>query len=342
MSRFSQMLGIVYTEPNEESETMNAQIENPDIEVQWTDETAYYPSQDVEKEITVENFLELEEFLELEDREQLGDFDSSREVIMEDFLELEEWLDSEQKLDDERNVKRKDLETSSKISIDRQQRDEIDRHPPYIADQRPPYIIDRHPLDSIELHPPDCIDRHPWLDELPGYIVELEPVEERMYMSKASHLAFPKHQRPPIWTEEAVGFHKRVKMIHDHVKILVPCDVFEAESPIPPDKSIQLSSYSGVFNDHICVENSQRRGLRFSGEVDNGPIVEVSSDTNKPASIDITTSPSIDTGRESEQNDKSRVHIRCFSQPFAKLRALLIPQMIDKGEESMEEAFTQE
>ena len=36
------------------------------------------------------------------------------------------------------------------------------------------------------------------------------------------------------------------------------------------------------------------------------------------------------------------VRSRCFSQPFAKLRALLIPQMIDKGEESMEEAFTQE
>ncbi|KAL0759211.1 hypothetical protein Bca101_075361 [Brassica carinata] len=32
MSSFSQMLGIVYTEPNEESETMNAQIEKPDIE----------------------------------------------------------------------------------------------------------------------------------------------------------------------------------------------------------------------------------------------------------------------------------------------------------------------
>ena len=38
MSSFSQMLGIVYTEPNEESETMNAQIEKPYIEVQWTDE----------------------------------------------------------------------------------------------------------------------------------------------------------------------------------------------------------------------------------------------------------------------------------------------------------------
>ena len=38
---------------------------------------------------------------------------------------------------------------------------------------------------------------------------------------------------------------------------------------------------------------------------------------------------------------KSRVCNRCFSQPFAKVRALLIA-VIDKGEESMEEAFTQE
>ncbi|KAF2571082.1 hypothetical protein F2Q70_00004531 [Brassica cretica] len=39
---------------------------------------------------------------------------------------------------------------------------------------------------------------------------------------------------------------------------------------------------------------------------------------------------------------KSRVRSICFSQPFAKFRALLIAEMIDKGEESMEEAFTQE
>ena len=32
---------------------------------------------------------------------------------------------------------------------------------------------------------------------------------------------------------------------------------------------------------------------------------------------------------------KSRVRNRCFSQPFAKLRALFIAEMINKGEESM-------
>ena len=39
---------------------------------------------------------------------------------------------------------------------------------------------------------------------------------------------------------------------------------------------------------------------------------------------------------------KSRVCSRCFSHPFAKLRPLLIAEMIDKEEESMEEAFTKE
>ena len=39
---------------------------------------------------------------------------------------------------------------------------------------------------------------------------------------------------------------------------------------------------------------------------------------------------------------KYRVCSRCFSQPFAKLRALPIAEMIVKGEESTEEAFTQE
>ena len=39
---------------------------------------------------------------------------------------------------------------------------------------------------------------------------------------------------------------------------------------------------------------------------------------------------------------KSRVRSRCFSQPIAKLRALLISEMIDKGRESMEESLTKE
>ena len=101
-----------------------------------------------------------------------------------------------------------------------------------------------------------------------------------------------------------------MKRIHDHVKIVVPCAVFEAESPIPPDRSMQFSSYIGVFDDHQHVEASQR-GLRFRDEVDKGPTEAASidtgwipsNDTNKPASIDAITSPSIDTGRISEQKE---------------------------------------
>uniref|UniRef100_A0A0D2ZVE8 Uncharacterized protein n=1 Tax=Brassica oleracea var. oleracea TaxID=109376 RepID=A0A0D2ZVE8_BRAOL len=253
------------------------------------------PTSDGNREITTEYFLELEEFLELEDGEKLEDLDSSREVTMEDFLKLEEWLDdmdqnSKKKLDDDQHTSRGDLETSPKASIDRQQPDEIDRQQPHIIDQRPPYIIDRqsadridlHPPSIIDRHPPDCIGRHPSLEELPGYIVELEQVEERMYMSKASHLAFPKHQRPPIWTEEADGFHKRVKRIRDPVKIVVPCAVFEAEPPIPPDRSMQLPWVEAALIDTNRI-----------------PL----NDINKPTSIDATTSPSIDTRRVSEQKE---------------------------------------
>ncbi|KAF2582738.1 hypothetical protein F2Q68_00004994 [Brassica cretica] len=220
-----------------------------------------------------------------------------------------------------------------------------------------------------------------------------------MYMSRDSHLVVPKHQRPLIWTEEAVGFHKRVKRIHYPVKIVVPCAVFEAESPITPDISMQFSSYIEVLDDHQHAEASQR-GLRFRDEVDKGPTEAASkdtdripsNDTNKPSSIDATTSPSIDTGSVSEQKEfdvcenlfngdttkrsdkfggkkrrnwkkrkrikgdsqlsfiprfsdgvrKSRVGSKCFSKPFEKLRALFFAEMIDKGEESMKEAFTQE
>uniref|UniRef100_A0A0D3BH42 Uncharacterized protein n=1 Tax=Brassica oleracea var. oleracea TaxID=109376 RepID=A0A0D3BH42_BRAOL len=224
---------------------------------------------------------------------------------MEDFLELEEEdmdQNSKKKLDDDKHTSRGDMETS-KASIDRHQPDEIDRQPPRIIDLHPP-DIDRHRQPVIDRHHTPNIDRCPLLDVQSGCIVEMEPIDERMHKSEASHPAVPKHQRPPIWTEEAVGFHKRVKRIHDPVKIVVSCDVFEAESPIPPDRSMQFSSYNEVLDDHQHVEASQR-GLQFRDEVDKGPAEAASVDTdqipsndiNKPASIDATTSPSIDTGR---------------------------------------------
>ncbi|KAF3580231.1 hypothetical protein DY000_02030660 [Brassica cretica] len=276
-----------------------------------TDVSSCSPSPDVEKGITMEDSLELEEFLELKDGEKLEDLDSSREVTMEDFLELEEWLEDmdqnlKKKLDDDQHNSREDLETS-KASIDRHKPDEIDRQPPHIIDLHPP-DIDRHRQPIIDRHHPPNIDRCPLLDVLPCYIIEMEPIEERMYMSKASHLAVPKHQIPPIWTEEVVGFHKRVKRIHDPVKTVVPCAVFEAESPIPHDRSIQFSSHIEVLDDHQHVEASQR-GLRFRDEADKGPAEATSINTdqipsnniNKPASIDANPSPSIDSGRVSEK-----------------------------------------
>ncbi|KAF3602336.1 hypothetical protein F2Q69_00036206 [Brassica cretica] len=238
------------------------------------------PTSDGDREITIEDFVELEEFLELEDGEKLEDLDSSREVTMEDFLDLKEWLEdmdqnSKKKLDDDQYTSRGGLETS-KASIDRHQPAEIDRQKPLIIDLHPPNI-DRHSQPIIDRQHPPNIDRCPLLDDPPGCIVELEQVQERMYMSKASHFAVPKYHRTPIWTEEAVGFHKRVKRIHNPVK---------------------------------HVEASQR-GLRFRDEVDKGPeeatLIDTdkipSNDINKSASIDATTSPSIDTGRVSEQKE---------------------------------------
>ena len=172
--------------------------------------------------------LELEEFMELKDGEKLGDLDSSREVTMEDFLMLEEWLkgmdqNSKKNLDKDQHTSRGYLKTLPKASIDRHQPNEIDRHPPY--------IVDRHAPDSIDLRPPDYINRHTLLDELHSCMVELEPAEERMHKSESSHLAVLEHLRPPIWAEEVVGIHKRVKRIHVPVKFVVSCIVVEVEFP---------------------------------------------------------------------------------------------------------------
>ncbi|KAF3609136.1 hypothetical protein DY000_02047550 [Brassica cretica] len=67
---------------------------------------------------------------------------------------------------------------------------------------------------------------------------------------------------------------------------------------------MQISSYMDVLDDHQHVEASQR-GLRFRDEVDKDPakaaLIDTdripSNETNKPTSIDATTSPSIDTRR---------------------------------------------
>nr|VDD46207.1 unnamed protein product [Brassica oleracea] len=272
------------TRPLEIPESLNCPQDIAESAQKSIDISSCDPTSDGDREITMEDFLELEEFLELEDEEKVEDLDSSREVTMEDFLELKEWLEdmdhnSQKKLDDDQHTSRGDLETS-KASIDQHQPDEIDRHQPCIIDKHPPFIIVRNLPDGIDLHPPDIIDRHPLLDEPHGFIIEMEPIEERVHESEASYNADSKHLRPLICAEEAAGIHKKMKMIHDPVKIVVPCAVFEAESPIPPDRSMQFTEAASVDTDRIP-----------------------SNDTNKPTSIDITTSPSIDTGRISEQKE---------------------------------------
>ncbi|KAF3512459.1 hypothetical protein F2Q69_00009165 [Brassica cretica] len=131
--------------------------------------------------------------------------DVDREITMEDCLELEdeaqpENLDQnlEKKLDDDQLTSERDLGTSLKAGIDRESPYIIDLHPPYIIDRHATYIINLHLSDCINRHSPNDIDRHPSSDELPGYIVELEPVEEREYKSETSHLFVTRHLRPPI------------------------------------------------------------------------------------------------------------------------------------------------
>nr|VDD61081.1 unnamed protein product [Brassica oleracea] len=97
--------------------------------------------------------------------------------------------------------------------------------------------------------------------------------------------------------------------MHDPVKIVVPCAVFEVEFRIPPDKD--------KFGGKKRRNWKKRKWIKGDSQLSLIP-------------------------RFSDGVRKSRVHSKCFSKPFAKLRALLIAEMIDKGEESTEEAFTQE
>uniref|UniRef100_A0A0D3BGJ2 Uncharacterized protein n=1 Tax=Brassica oleracea var. oleracea TaxID=109376 RepID=A0A0D3BGJ2_BRAOL len=304
-----------------------------ELTLESTGISSSYLALDVDREITMEDFSELEDYLKELDGAQHEDLDHN--LV--------------KKLDDDQHTSGKDLETSPKEGIDR---------------HRPPDIDRKRLTDTDRHHPPD-IDRCPFMDKPPRCLVELEHVEDMMYKSEVSHLSVCEHLRPHISAEEAARFHKRVKRIHDPVKIVIPCAVVEAESPIPPDRNKS--------------EEKKRRNWKKRKRTKGG-------------SIDVTISSSIDTGSVSEQKEfdvcgiifdgktttrsdkseekkrrnwkkrkrtkggsqlsliphfsdgvrKSRVRSRCFSQPFAKVRALLIPEMIDKGEESMEEAFTKE
>ncbi|KAF2568768.1 hypothetical protein F2Q68_00024706 [Brassica cretica] len=246
----------------------------------------------------MEDFLELEEFLELEDGEKLEDLDSSREVTMEDFLELEEWLgdmdqNSKNKLDDDQHISRGELETSPKARI----------------------------------------DRHPLLDELPGYIVRLERIEERMHKSEVSHNANSKHLRPLICAEEAAGLHKRVKRIHDPVKIVVPCAVIRS---IDTNTSPSIDTTSSPYLDTGRI--SEQKKFDVCGNLRDGDTTTRSDKSGGKKRRNWKKRKMIKGDSQlsfiplfSDGVRKPKVRSRCFSQQFAKLQALLIAEMIDKG-----------
>ena len=102
-------------------------------------------------------------------------------------------------------------------------------------------------------------------------------------------------------------------MIHDPVKIVVPCAVVEVEFPIPPDRSMQLSPYIGILYDPLHAETSER-GLRFKYEVDKGPAEAASIDTDWIPSNDTNKLASIDTDHLNIDRHPSRIRpegVRC-------------------------------
>ncbi|KAF2612659.1 hypothetical protein F2Q70_00012027 [Brassica cretica] len=124
---------------------------------------------------------------------------------------------------------------------------------------------------------------------------------------EATHLAVPTHLRPPICVEEADGFHKRLKMIHDHVNFVDPCAISEAESPIPPDISVLQDLNIGIVDDYLPAAVFQEK-----------------------------------SGLEDDVKKELKNAQQMLLTAIRKVRALLIAEIIDKGGEYMAEAFTKE
>ncbi|WZY88797.1 hypothetical protein YC2023_045532 [Brassica napus] len=260
---------------------------------------------------------------------------------MEDFFELEVFLkgldeaqpenlcqDSELKLDDNQHTSRKYLKTSPKASIDRNRQLHIYRH---------------HQPDTDRHHPPD-IDQCPLLDEPPCFIVEMEFTEDKMHKYEALNLVVHEHLRSPICTEEATGINKRVKRMHDHVKFVVPtmgdlrCRGEVDKGPakaasIDTDQipSIAIGRVSEQKKFKVCQNifdgDTTTRSDKFGGKkmMNQNKRKMIKGDTQ------LSLIPHFSVGVM-----KSRVRSRCFLHQFAKFRALLIDEMINKGEESME------
>ncbi|KAG5388457.1 hypothetical protein IGI04_029998 [Brassica rapa subsp. trilocularis] len=236
---------------------------------------------------------------------------------MEDFLELEEFLELEDGGEEIWKLHQRLalIDTNLMRSIDNQPTSSINAHSISSIDTQQIASIYIHTPSSIDTHPRSSIDTH----RLKNYRIH----------------------------KEADGFHKRVKMIHDPVKFGVPCTVVEVEFPLTPDKGAHLSPYVEVLDDHQHIEASQR-GLRFRDEVDKDPTEAASVDTDRiplndtktPASIDITTSPSNDTGCISEQKEfdvreNLRRYHHAIRQVWGKEEEEFEKEKVDQGRSSV-------
>ncbi|KAF3576165.1 hypothetical protein DY000_02031209 [Brassica cretica] len=134
---------------------------------------------------------------------------------------------------------------------------------------------------DLETSPKASIDRHNLMRSIDNQQIS------SIYTQTPSSI--DTHPRSSIDTHQAVGFHKRVKRIHDPVKIVIPCAVVEVEFPIPPDR------FDKGPTEAASIDTDQIPSNDTTDAISNG--------INKPVSIDTTTSPSIDTGRISEKKE---------------------------------------
>ncbi|KAF3527959.1 hypothetical protein DY000_02040739 [Brassica cretica] len=341
-----------------------------------TDVPSCHPDLDVDREITMKDFLGLEEFLELEDGEKLEDLDSSREVTMEDFLGLEEWLEdmdqnSKKKLDDDQHTSRGDLKLQRLASINTNLMRSIDNHPTSSIYTHPTSIDNANHL-SIDTTHLISIDAHCWtIRQLSPYIGVLDD---------------------PLDAEAS----QRGLLFRDEVD-KSPSEAASIDTDrIPSIDTNKPASIDTTASPSIGTTASPSIDTTASPSIDTtaSPLIDTTAspsiDTTASPSIDTTTSSSIDTGRVSEHKKfdvcgnlrnvdtttrsdksgglkrrnwkkrkrimgspqvsltphfldcvrKSRVRSRCFSHPFAKLRALLLAEMIDKGEKTAREMLT--
>ncbi|KAH0853110.1 hypothetical protein HID58_093452, partial [Brassica napus] len=93
-------------------------------------------------------------------------------------------------------------------------------------------------------------------------LLELEDGEKLEDLDSSREVTMEDFLEPPIWTEEAVGFHKRVKRINDPVKIVVPCAVVESADGLScyltsdVDREITMEVFLELEEPPICAEEA--------------------------------------------------------------------------------------